>query len=80
MELAIRNLKSFLYSNPTVKNPLLPRFLEKNLKMQKRTRLGECYFDLKEKKNKNEGWKKKRTNEGKERNAKKKSRSVNCQI
>ena len=49
--------------------------------MQKRTRLGECYFDLKvKKKKKNEGWKNKRTNEGNERNAKKKSKIVNCQI
>ena len=47
--------------------------------MQKKTRLGECYFDLKGK-NKNEGWKKKRTNEEKERNAKKKPKIVNCQI
>ena len=47
--------------------------------MQKQTRLGECNFDLKGK-NKNKGWKKKRTNEGKERNAKKKSKIVNCQI
>ena len=47
--------------------------------MQKMTRLGECYFDLKVK-NKNKGWKKKRTNEGNERNAKKKSKIVNCQI
>ena len=44
---AIRSLKPFIYSNPTVKNPLLPRFKEKNLKMQKRARLEECYFDLK---------------------------------
>ena len=48
--------------------------------MQKRTRLGECYFDLKRKKNKNERWKKKRASEGKERNAKKKSKIVNCQM
>ena len=40
-------------SNPSfililhVKNPLLPRFQEKNLRMQKSARLGECYFDLK---------------------------------
>ena len=47
--------------------------------MQKRTRLGECYFDLKEKK-KNEEWKKKRTNEGKETKAEKKSKIVNFQI
>ena len=47
--------------------------------MQKMKRLGECYFDLKGK-NKNEGRKKKRTNEGKEMNAKKKSKIVNYQI
>ena len=32
-----------------------------------------------ERKNKNEGWKKKRTIEGKGRNEKKKSKVVNCQ-
>ena len=47
--------------------------------MQKRTRLGECYFELKGKTRMKEG-RKKRTNEGKERNARKKSKTVNCQI
>ena len=42
------------------------------------TSLEECYFDLKG--NKNEGWKKKRTNEEMEKNAKMKSKSVNCQM
>ena len=79
IELAIRNLKPFIYSNFTVKNPLLPRFQEKNLKMQKRTRLGECYFELKGKTRTKDG-RKKRTNREKERNGKKKSKIVNCQI
>ena len=39
--------------------------------MQKRTSLGECYVDLKGKKN--EAWKKKRTNEEMEKNVEKKS-------
>ena len=43
------------------------------------TRLGECYFDLKGKTKMKDG-RKKRTNEGKERNAKKKSKIVHCQI
>ena len=43
------------------------------------TRLGECYFDLKGKTKMKDGGKK-RTNEGKERNAKKKSKIVHCQI
>ena len=47
--------------------------------MQKRTRLGECYFELKGKTRMKDG-RKERTNEGKERDAKKKSRIVNCQI
>ena len=47
--------------------------------MQKRTRLGECYFDLKGKTRIKDG-RKKRTNEGKEINAKKKSKIVHCQI
>ena len=47
--------------------------------MQKWTRLGECYFELKGKTRMKDG-RKKRTNEGKERNAKKKSKIVNCQI
>ena len=47
--------------------------------MQKKTRLGECYFDLKGKKRMKDG-RKKRTNEGKKRNAKKKSKIVHCQI
>ena len=42
------------------------------------TSLGECYFDLKG--NKNEGWKKKRTNEEMEKNVEMKSKIVNCQI
>ena len=75
--MTIRNLKPFLYSNFTVKNFLLPRFQEKNMKMQKRTRLGECYFDLKGKTRMKDG-RKKRTNEGKERNEKKKSKIMNC--
>ena len=47
--------------------------------MQKRTRLGECYFELKGKTRMKDG-RKKITNEGKERNAKKKSKIVHCQI
>ena len=47
--------------------------------MQKMTRLGECYFDLKETTRMKDG-KNKITNEGKERNAKKKSKIVHCQI
>ena len=47
--------------------------------MQKRTRLGEFYFELKGKTRMKDG-RKKITNEGKERNAKKKSKIVNCQI
>ena len=47
--------------------------------MQKMTILGECYFELKGKTRMKDG-RKKRTNEGKERNAKKKSKIVNCQI
>ena len=47
--------------------------------MQKRTRLGECYLELKGKTRMKDG-RKKRTNEGKERNAKKKSTIVNCQF
>ena len=43
-----------------------------NFKIQKMTSLGECYFDLKG--NKNEGWKKKRTNEEMEKNAEMKSK------
>ena len=46
--------------------------------MQKRTKLGECYFDLKGKTRMKDG-KKKRTNEGNERNAKK-SKIVHCQM
>ena len=42
------------------------------------TSLGECYFHLKG--NKNEGWKKKRTNEEMEKNAEMKSKIVNCQM
>ena len=68
----IRSYKPFLYSNPTGKNPLLPRFQYKNFEMQKMTSLGECYVDLKG--YVNEGWKKKRTNEEKERNSQKKSK------
>ena len=40
--------------------------------------LGECYADLKG--NKNEGWKKKRTNEKMEKNAEMKSKIVHCQM
>ena len=40
--------------------------------MQKRKSLGECCADLKG--NKNDGWKKKRTNEEMEKNAEKKSK------
>ena len=47
--------------------------------MQKMTSLGEFYFELKGKTRMKDG-RKKRTNEGKERNAKKKSKIVNCQI
>ena len=47
--------------------------------MQKRTRLGECYFDLKGKTRMKDG-KKKRTSEGKKRNAEKKSKVLKCQI
>ena len=47
--------------------------------MQKRTRLEECCFELKGKTRMKDG-RKKRTNEGKERKAKKKSKIVNCQI
>ena len=47
--------------------------------MQKRTRLGECYFELKGK-TRMKDRRKKITNEGKERNAKKKSKIVHCQI
>ena len=47
--------------------------------MQKMIRLGECYLELKGKTRMKDG-RKKRTNEGKERNAKKKSKIVNCQI
>ena len=47
--------------------------------MQKITRLGECYFELKGTTRMKDG-RKKRTNKGKEMNAKKKSRIVNCQI
>ena len=47
--------------------------------MQKMTRLGECYFELKGKTRMKDG-RKKRTNEGKEINATKKSNIVNCQI
>ena len=47
--------------------------------MQKGTRLGECYFELKGKTRMEDG-RKKRTNEGKEINAKKKSKVINCQI
>ena len=47
--------------------------------MQKRTRLGECYFELKGKTRMKDG-RMKITNEGKERNAKKKSKIVHCQI
>ena len=47
--------------------------------MQKQIRLGECYFELKGKTRMKDG-RKKRTNEGNERNAKKKSKIVNCQI
>ena len=47
--------------------------------MQKRTRLGERYLELKGKTRMKDG-RKKKTNEGKERNAKKKSKIVNCQI
>ena len=47
------------------------------MKMQKRTRLGECYFDLKGKTRMKDG-RKKRKNEGKERNEKKKSKIMNC--
>ena len=43
-----------------------------NFKIQKKTSLGECYVELKG--NKNEGWKKKRTNEEMEKNAEKKSK------
>ena len=43
------------------------------------TRLGECYFELKGKTRMKDG-RKKGKNEGKERNAKKKSRIVNYQI
>ena len=47
--------------------------------MQKMTRLGECYFNLKGKTRMKDG-RRKRTNEGNERNAKKKSKIVHCQI
>ena len=47
--------------------------------MQKMTRFGECYFELMGKTRMNDG-RKKRTSEGKERNARKKSKIVNCQI
>ena len=47
--------------------------------MQKTTRLGECYFELKGKTRIKDG-RKKRKNEGKEKNEKKKSKIVNCQI
>ena len=43
------------------------------------TRLGEYYFVLKGKQRMKDG-RKKRTNEGKKRNAKKKSKIVHCQI
>ena len=45
--------------------------------MQKRTRLGECYFDLKGKTRMKDG---KRREQMKERNVEKKSKIVNCQI
>ena len=48
--------------------------------MQKNDKIGGMSFDLKKKKKKNEGWKKKRTIEGKERNVEKKSKFVNCQV
>ena len=47
--------------------------------MQKMTRLGEYYFDLKEKTRMKDG-RKKRTNEGEKRHAKKKSKIVHCEI
>ena len=45
--------------------------------MQKMTRLGECYFDLKGKTRMKDG---KIKEQMRERNAKKKSKIVNCQI
>ena len=47
--------------------------------MKKMTILGECYFELKSK-TRMKGGRKKITNEGKERNEKKKLKIVNCQI
>ena len=66
--------QTLLYSNPTVKNPYLPRFQDRNFKIPKRTSLGECYFDLKG--NKNDGKRK----EQKKKWKRMQRRSKNCKL